>query len=80
MNRDNNEEPQSFWKQLVTGIIDDQKTALRFGLGGGLVGAIAGTALGVFLFSSFGLTGVGVCLLGGAVIGFIGAWFLYLSF
>ena len=80
MQQDNDEESHSFLKQLFTGIIDDQKKALRFGLWGAAVGAVAGTALGVVLFKSFGLAGVGVCLLGGAVIGFVAAWFLYLSF
>ncbi|MDJ0907994.1 MAG: hypothetical protein QNI99_02300 [Woeseiaceae bacterium] len=80
MQQDNKNESPSFFKELVTGIVDDQKKALRFGLGGAVVGGIAGTALGIFLFNSFGLTGVGVCLLGGAVIGFVAAWFLYLSF
>ena len=80
MQQDNNEESHSFLKQLFTGILEDQMKALRFGLGGAAVGGVAGTALGIFLFKSFGLTGVGVCLLGGAVSGFVAAWFLYLSF
>ncbi len=80
MQQDKNGESHSFLKQLVTGIVDDQIKALRFGLGGAVIGGVAGTALGIFLFKSFGLTGVGVCLLGGAVIGFVGAWLLYLWF
>ena len=80
MQQDNKKESHSFFKELVTGIVDDQKKALRFGLGGAVVGGVAGTALGIFLFKAFGLTGVGVCLLGGGVIGFVAAWFLYLSF
>lgn len=75
---DENKQP-SFWKQLLTGILDDQKSALKFGLGGAMLGAAAGIALGVYLFATFGLAGVGVCMLGGAIIGFVGAWFMYLS-
>ena len=80
MSQDNNDENPSFLKQLFTGIVEDQIKALRFGLGGAVVGAVAGGALGVFLWNSFGLTGVGACLLGGAVVGFVAAWFLYLWF
>ena len=76
----NNREEQSFLKQLFTGIVDDQVKALRFGLWGAVAGGIAGIALGVFLWNSFGVAGVGVCLLGGAVVGFVLAWLLYLSF
>ena len=79
-NQNHGEGQQSFWKQLVTGIIDDQVAALRFAGVGAIIGGLAGAGLGVYLFGSFGWTGVGVCMLGGAIILGIAAWFLYLSF
>ncbi len=79
MLQNNDEERPSFWKELVTGIIDDQRAALRFAGGGAVIGALAGAGLGIYLFGSFGWTGIGVCMLGGAIILGVGAWFMYLS-
>lgn len=77
MSFNDKEDPPSFWKELGSGFVEDQKFGLKVALVGLIVGAIAGAGLGIYLFDTFGWIGVGVLLLLGAVIGAVGLWLMY---
>ncbi len=71
------EDPPSFWRALGSGFVEDQKFGLKVALAGLIIGALAGGGLGIYLFDTFGLIGVGIGALAGAVIGGIGLWLMY---
>jgi len=76
-------DPPAFWREIFSGraildgIIENQKDALRFARAGAIIGAIIGIGLGVYGFGTFGLIGVGVGLIAGAIIFGIAAWLMY---
>lgn len=71
------QEPPSFWRSMWDSFVEDQREGLRVARWGALIGALLGAVCGALLFKSFGLIGVGVLLLLGAIVGGIGLWLMY---
>lgn len=76
-------DPPPSWRDVFGGraildsIIEDQKDALRFARWGAIIGAMLGAGLGLYGFGTFGLIGIGIGLIAGAIIFGIAAWLMY---
>lgn len=62
---------------ILTSIVETQKDALRFARGGAIVGAMLGIGSGIYFFHVFGVVGVVIGLIAGAIICGIAAWLMY---
>ncbi|MGB0582443.1 MAG: hypothetical protein ACPGVU_22350 [Limisphaerales bacterium] len=68
--------PDSFAKEVGKGLLHEGKNTVKWGLGGALLGAVVLLGAGWFKFGfKVGLIGAGV----GAIVGGIGAAWLYIS-
>ena len=65
---------KSLGREVGRGLIKEAGATLKWGIGGAIVGAAAIGALGLV---KFGLTGGGIGAVAGAVIGGIGAVYVY---
>lgn len=69
--------PTSILKGVGKSLVDDQKSALRFGRAGAIVGALVGLGLGVYGYGTFGLFGLGAAFIVCAIVGGVGAWLMH---